>query len=192
MRALRNPSAAFETVMAIARGRFYKTWLPIRGIRFTAGRNFKVFGKLVVRGPGRVIFGNDVVVSMEVTPFTYAADAVLRVGNHVFLNGTRFGCVQRVEIGDDCILAQCRVMDTNFHSTRADRWNPEAPVRVKPVILERNVWVATDAGLLPGTVIGENSVVGFGAVCSGSYPANTLIAGNPATVQRDIEPAPAS
>ena len=143
-----------------------------------------------VSGLGHVIFGDDVTVGMHVTPFTHAADALLRVGNHCFLNGTRFGCAQLIEIGDDCILAQSRIMDSNFHSTRADRWSPDAPIRVQPVCLARNVWVAADAGILPGTSIGENSVVGFAAVCSGVYPANVLIAGNPGRVVREIEPAP--
>lgn len=165
-------------------------WLPLRGIRFSAGRNLKVYGTLKVRGPGRVIFGDNVVVGMLVTPFTHDKDAVLQVGNHCFIHGARFGCASSISVGDDCILAECRVMDSNFHSTRADRWNPKAPIRIKPVRIERNVWIAGEVGILPGTTIGENSVVGFGAVCSGVYPANMLIAGNPAVPIRPIEPAP--
>lgn len=190
LRALRNPTAVLDLVLALAKGHFCKVWLPLRGIRFSAGRNLKVFGTLKVRGPGRVIFGDNVVVGMLVTPFTHDRDAVLQVGNHCFLNGVRFGCAKSIFVGDDCILAESRVMDSNFHSTRADRWNPDAPVRIKPVRIERNVWVAAEAGILPGTTIGENSVVGFGAVCSGAYPANMLISGNPAVPIRPIEPAP--
>ncbi len=73
-------------------------------------------------------------------------------------------------------------MDTDFHSVGVDRHDPTAPIRVAPVILEDNVWVAAQAGILPGTSIGANSVVGFGAVCAGVYPGNFVIAGNPAKV----------
>jgi maltose O-acetyltransferase len=48
------------------------------------------------------------------------------------------------------------------------------------------VWIGAHAGILPGTRIGKNSVVGFGAVCSGEFPANVIIAGNPARVLRAI------
>ena len=59
-------------------------------------------------------------------------------------------------------------------------------MRTEPIILEENVWIGAAAGLLPGTRIGRNSVVGFGAVCSGDYPANAIIAGNPARVVREL------
>jgi hypothetical protein len=185
-RAIRQPGQAMSVVIALGRGMFYKFWFPLRGIRFTAGRNFRAFGRLKLNGPGTVVFGNDVTVGMLVTPFTHHEQAVITIGDHCFLNGVRLGCALRIDIGADCILAESRIMDTNFHSTRADRWNPAAPVKTVPVIVHRNVWIAADAGILPGTEIGENSVVGLGAICSGKFPANALIAGNPAVVVKTL------
>lgn len=185
-RAIRHPIAALRVLVALCKGWLLKVWYPLRGIRFSAGPNLRVFGTLTVRGPGVVEFGRDVVVEMHVTAFTHDRQATIRVENHCFLNGVRFGCQQLIEIGAFSILADCRIMDTSFHSTREDRWSPDAPVTVRPVRISRNVWIAAQAGLLPGTEIGENSVVGFGAVCSGAYPPNTLIAGNPARVVRAI------
>jgi acetyltransferase-like isoleucine patch superfamily enzyme len=78
-------------------------------------------------------------------------------------------------------------MDTDFHSIRADRRSREAPVRVAPVRIEENVWVGAAAAILPDTTIGTNSVVGFGAVCMGRYPADKVIIGNPA---RAVLPLP--
>jgi acetyltransferase-like isoleucine patch superfamily enzyme len=186
--ALKDPGKAVRVIVELLRGRWYKLWLPLRGIRFSAGRNFRVSGSLAVRGPGRIVFGDDVTIGMRVTPWTYAAEATIDVGSRVFLNGTRFGCLQRIEIGSDCILGESHVFDTNFHSTSADRHDPTAPVRTAPVTLGANVWVGAQAGLLPGTSVGENSVVGFGAVLSGTYPANVILAGNPARAVGEVTP----
>jgi maltose O-acetyltransferase len=161
------------------------------GRRFRAGRNFRVEGRLIVRGPGRVEFGDDVTIGMTVTPWTYHPDALISIGHRAYLNGTSFGCRQRIEIGADAILANARIMDTDFHSTHRERHTADAPIRVAPVVLEENVWVAAQAGLLPGTRIGRNSVVGFGAVCSGDYPADTIIGGNPARPLKPIPESPA-
>jgi acetyltransferase-like isoleucine patch superfamily enzyme len=49
-----------------------------------------------------------------------------------------------------------------------------------------NVWVAAGAILLPGTNVGENSVIGAAAVCMRSFPANKVILGNPAKVAMPI------
>lgn len=182
----RDPGAAWSLAKALLRGWWYKVWYPARGIRFSAGSGFRVTGRLVIRGPGRVQFGDRVRVGMTVTPWTYSPDAVIEVGDDSYLNGTRFGCASAIRIGHRCILAEVNVLDTNFHSTRADRHDPAAPVRVAPVTLDDNVWVAANAGILPGTRIGRNSVVGFGAVVSGDFPANVIIAGNPASVVKSI------
>ena len=192
VRGLREPGHAARVVMVLARGWRYKLWYRLRGARFSAGRNFRVSGRIRLRGPGRVVIGDNVHVDGVVTPWTYSADAVISIGSDSYVNGTRFGCQREITIGPRAILAHARLMDTNFHSTHVDRHNPDAPVRVAPVRLGENVWVAGNAGLLPGTTIGSNSVVGFGAVCSGEYPPNVIIAGNPACVVRPVtgsEPA---
>ena len=123
---------------------------------------------------------------MTVTPWTYASDSLISVGNDSFINGTSFGCYREIRVGERAILGQARIMDSDFHSIEIDRHRPDAPVRVAPVILEDNVWIGAQAGILPGTRIGQNSVVGFGAVCAGVFPANVVIAGNPAKVIRTL------
>ena len=57
----------------------------------------------------------------------------------------------------------------------------------KPIVIEDNVWLGGGAILLPGVRVGRNAVVGAGAVVTRSVPANTVVAGNPARVIREIE-----
>ena len=181
-RALREPRVASREARAILKGLWCRVWYPLRRVRFRAGRNLRISGRLIIRGPGTVVFGDNVRVGMTVTPWTYAADAVITIGSDSFINGTSFGCQREIRVGARAILGRASIMDTDFHSVGVDRHRPDAPVRVAPVILGDNVWVAAQAGLLPGTRIGENSVVGFGAICAGVFPDNAVIAGNPAKV----------
>ena len=185
-RALRDPRRAWSAGWSSLRGWWYKLSYPARGIRFSAGKRFRVTGRLIVRGPGEVRFGDRVRVGMTVTPWTHAPGARIEVGDDTFLNGTRFGCAESIRIGRRCIVADASILDTNFHSTRADRHDPAAPVRIAPVVLADNVWVAASAGILPGTQVGENSVVSFGAIVSGTFPADVIIGGNPAGIVRPI------
>lgn len=184
--ATRSPAKAFSVLIALAKGYWCRLSCRFRGIRFESGRNLRVYGHLSIKGPGCVRFGSDIVVDMTVTPWTYRADAVIEVGDGTFLNGTQFGCARSIVVGPRSILARASLMDTNFHSISINRHDAEAPVKVAPVRLGSNVWVAAQVGILPGTTIGDNSVVGFGAVCSGDYPANVLIAASPATVVRQL------
>jgi len=172
--------------MELLRGRLFLVGCRLRGVRVEGGRGLRIAGRLVARGRGRLVLGRDVRIGMTVTPWTHETDAVIRIGSNAFLNGTRLGCAREITIGDDCIIADARIMDTDFHSLRADRHDPGAPVRVKPVRIGNNVFIGAQVGILPGTEVGANSVVGFGAVCSGTYPSDVLITGNPAAVAHSI------
>jgi acetyltransferase-like isoleucine patch superfamily enzyme len=180
--ALREPGVAIREGRAILKGLRCRAWCRLRGLRLKAGRNLRIDGRLILRGPGAVVLGDNVRIGMTVTPWTYAPDAVITIGDDSFVNGTSFACAREIRIGHRAILGRSSIMDTDFHSVRIDRHDPAAPIRVAPVILGDNVWIAAQAGILPGTRIGANSVVGFGAVCAGVFPDNVVIAGNPAKV----------
>ena len=52
----------------------------------------------------------------------------------------------------------------------------------------KGVWIGSGVIILGPCTIGDNSVVGAGSVVlSGEYPADTLIAGNPAKVKKTIQ-----
>jgi acetyltransferase-like isoleucine patch superfamily enzyme len=185
-RAMREPRVAIREGRALLKGLWCRTWCALRGVRFRAGRNLRIDGRLVIRGPGTVILGDNVRIGMTVTPWTYSPDAVISIGSDSFINGTSFGCQLEIRIGARAIIGRASIMDTDFHSVEIDRHRIDAPVRVASVILADNVWVGAQAGILPGTRIGQNSVVGFGAVCAGEFPADAVIAGNPAKVVRTL------
>lgn len=50
-----------------------------------------------------------------------------------------------------------------------------------------NVFIGMNTTILMGTHIGNNSIVGAGSICSGFYPDNSVIAGNPAKVVKSID-----
>lgn len=189
-KAAAHPRVALGEGRAVCKAMLFRLLCKLTGRRFRAGRNFRIEGRLILQGPGEVVIGDNVRIAMTVTPWTYSPEARIEIGNDSYVNGTSFGCRKLIQIGPRAILARCHIMDTNFHSLSADRHSPAAPVKTESVVLEENVWVASNAGLLPGTKIGRNSVVGFGAVCTGEFPSDVLIAGNPAKVIRRIDERP--
>lgn len=58
----------------------------------------------------------------------------------------------------------------------------------EPVYIGKNVWIASNVTVLPGVHIGDNSVIGAGAVVTKDIPANVLAVGTPAKVLRKIGP----
>ena len=158
------------------------------------GRRFRVIGRLDIQGPGTTIFGDDCIVvgsrMAPVTPYTHLPEAVLQFGNRVVLNGTRFGCQQRIEVGEGCLLADARIMDTDFHALDAHgkhRWQTSGVA--KPVIIGPNAWVCSGAMILKGVAVGANSVIAAGAVVTKDVPPYSVVAGNPALVVKRLAKA---
>ena len=185
-KAVADPARALGIALAFLRGRIFLMRCRLLGRRVSGGKGLRISGTLVWSGPGTLVLGDYVHVGGKVIPATFSREAVIEIGAYTFLNGTRFGCAQRITIGTWCLVGCARIMDTDFHSVQANRHDPAAPVRVAPVEIGDNAWIGAFSGILPGTKIGQNSVVGYGAVCVGEYPRDVVVAGNPARVLRSL------
>src|SRR3569832_2167793 len=60
----------------------------------------------------------------------------------------------------------------------------------RPIIIEDNVWVCSNATILKGVTLGEGSVVATHAVVTADVPPYTVAAGNPARVVKRLRPLP--
>ncbi|CAE19711.1 possible acetyltransferase [Prochlorococcus marinus subsp. pastoris str. CCMP1986] len=58
---------------------------------------------------------------------------------------------------------------------------------IKSVFIGKNVFIGAKAIILPGTHLEEGCYVAAGAVVSGKFKKNCLIAGNPAIIKRSIK-----
>lgn len=197
-RAWRNPTGALRRSVSLAWGAYYRAKFRVLGQRVVTGRFFEVIGGLEIRGPGTVIFGDYCRVrSTRLAPttlYTHSVEAVIKFGDRVLLTGTRLGCEQRIEVGDNSGLSDARIMDTDFHALEVydqPRYNTRGVS--KPVVLGRNVWICAGAMVLKGVRIGDNSVVAAAAVVARNVPPNVVVFGNPARVIWRLKgPPPAS
>jgi acetyltransferase-like isoleucine patch superfamily enzyme len=164
-----------------------------RGSGLSVGRRVIANHRLIVKGPGTVRIGDRANVfafgaGRRTRLVVHAPDALIRIGPNVRINGAELHAARSIEIGANCIIGQAFITDTDGHSVRWDRrTNHAAPVTVAPVVLERDVWIARDAAILPGVRVGAGSVVAYGAVVVDDVPAIVLVAGNPARVVRKLD-----
>ncbi|RPF52293.1 2,3,4,5-tetrahydropyridine-2,6-dicarboxylate N-acetyltransferase [Aquisalibacillus elongatus] len=61
------------------------------------------------------------------------------------------------------------------------------PPSAKPVMVEDGVVIGANAVILEGVTVGEGSVVAAGAIVTEDVPPNTVVAGTPAKVVKEID-----
>lgn len=106
--------------------------------------------------------------------------------NVLIMNGVRISSASSITIGDGCMLANhAYLTDADWHDIH-DRTS--APGGTAPIVLERGAWIGDSAIVCKGVRIGENSIVGAGAVVTRNVPANVIVAGNPARVVKKLDP----
>jgi len=133
-----------------------------------------------------VVTARDRKVSLSTWQFETHQGHITLGDNCLLCPGVRLDSASAIEIGDNCMLAAgAYVTDADWHDIY-DRTRPVGQTR--PVNLHKNVWVGDGAVVCKGVSIGENSVIGAGAVVASDIPANVIAAGNPARVVKSLDP----
>lgn len=120
-----------------------------------------------------------------IPPFYSACGVDIRVGRNVFVNqNCTFYDLGGLDIGDDVMIGPNVSLITTGHPIAPSRRRDG--VIAKPIVIERNVWIAAGVTIIGGVTIGENSVIAAGSVVTKDVPSNVLVGGNPARVIRSI------
>ena len=121
---------------------------------------------IMARAGGKVVLEDDV----RMSGVTIYARESIRIGKHTSIGGN------------------VKIFDHDFHPIDPQERleHPNSGMKTKPVEIGENVFIGTNAIILKGSTIGNNCVIGAGAVVSGTYEDNCVIVGNPAKVIRKL------
>lgn len=163
--------------------RLRRRLLTLRYSNLQIGYGTVIIGKFLLSGRGTVEIGDQ----CRLVDVKVIVDGHLIIGNNGFLNGTSIVCKQSVLIGDECLLSDAYVTDTDFHNIEPElRRAPLGPKATRPVSIGRNVWIGDRGIILKGSVIGDDSVIGSNSVVRGTIKPRALCIGNPAIVVKDL------
>ena len=116
----------------------------------------------------------------------------IKIGNNVIFNtDIHIGCINSIEIGDNCLFAS-RIYITDHHHGDTTPGMIALPPSKRPLVskgavkLENNVWIGEGVAIMPGVTIGENSIIGTNAVVTKDIPKNSVAAGIPAKVIKTL------
>lgn len=88
---------------------------------------------------------------------------------------------ERMLAGDLYIADDPQLAAESRRAMRLTEWEA-----AEPISIHDNVWLGGGAVVLAGVTVGENTVVGAGAVVTKDLPADVVAVGNPARVVRHL------
>lgn len=119
------------------------------------------------------------------TQLTVVKGARLTIGDDVMINaGVGIAANVEINIGNNVMIGpRTSIFDSSYH--RIDSLD-DGSQTAKRIIIQDNAWIGTGSLILPGVTIGRNAVIAAGSTVTIDVPDNTLVAGVPARVIREL------
>lgn len=139
---------------------FYKLrYLICKNVLKECGRNVVIKNKCYFGDGSRLIVGNYSQLGQ----------------NSRFAGSVTIG--SSVMMGPDVVIM---AVTHDISDTSRTMIHTDNPSIESPVLIGNNVWIGTRVIIMPGVHIGDNSIVGAGAVVTKSFGPNSVIGGVPA------------
>ena len=148
-------------------------------------RFVKVFGANVSIGNFPTIIGEQDAL-IQLTSWDVGEwEGEIDIGDYALISpGVRILAAKRVSIGDACMFGHgAYITDSDWHGIY-DR--TEVVGSPKEVVLEK-MFGSETAIVCKGVTIGENSIIGAGSVVTKDVPKNSVYAGNPAKLVKELD-----
>jgi acetyltransferase-like isoleucine patch superfamily enzyme len=139
-----------------------------------SSRSYSIFHQLSQCGMNTII--DDGVIANR--PENITIGSRVFIGKRVILDA--YG---KINIGDDCsIAADCKIISGNHNFEDINTLINKQGYKISEVSIGDNVWLGFNVLIMPGVNIGSGSIIGAGSIVTKSFPKNSIIAGNPASL----------
>ncbi len=180
---------------------WFKLFLKVEGVKY--GKKLLLKGVPIIfnKGGASLEIGNNVIIKSSFLSnliglysrsiiVTRTPEAVIKIGDNVGISGATIYARKYIEIGENTLIGgNVKILDNDFHPTEIEARiaDDKSKIGTRPVIIGKNCFIGCNAIILKGARLGDGCIVGAGAVVTGEYEDNCVIAGNPAKVVKKLD-----
>ena len=176
-----------KVLIAAVRGSLFKLKCRLVRKNVVIGAGLKIYCKLEIKGAGQVSIGHNCVVSRingdsrhYVTLYTHDPEAVISIGDNAMLFAARISSKFEIKIGNDFLIEEAGIMDTDFHTLSPDRSPPPEIKEKCRIVIGDRVSIGARSVVCKGVSLGDDVVVWPGSVVKKTVPSGIEVCGNPA------------
>lgn len=111
------------------------------------------------------------------------------IGKNCKISSHTFIC-EGVTIEDEVFVGHnvAFINDSFPRATTGDgKLQTEADWKVEPTLVKKGASIGSGSTILANVTIGENAIIGAGSVVTKDVPPDTIVAGNPARIKRQVK-----
>jgi acetyltransferase-like isoleucine patch superfamily enzyme len=181
---------------------WFKAFLKLNKV--TYGKKLTLNGVPVIfnKGGAKLTIGDNVTIKSSFLSnlvglysrtiiVTRTPEAEIHIGDNVGISGATIYARKGVKIGDNTLIGgNAKILDNDFHpiDVEARIKDDKSQIKARAIEIGKNCFIGCNSIILKGTVLGDNCIVGAGAVVSGKFPDNSVIGGNPAKIISSLKP----
>ena len=180
---------------------WYKILLKIMKVKYDKKLLLKGIPLIINQNGAEMIMGENVTIKSSFLSnlvglysrtiiVTRTKDSKIIIGNNVGISGATIYSRKSIEIGDNTLIGgNTKILDNDFHPIEIEARNKDIKEKIlaKPIKIGKNCFIGCNSIILKGTELGDGCIVGAGAVVSGKFEPNSVIAGNPAKAIKKVE-----
>lgn len=158
------------------------------------GSNFRLRGckYINVGKAARIMDGCWIEAVSEYDGVTF--EPKILIGNYFSVsNHLHIAAINQIIIGNNCLIGSgVTIIDHNHGNYEDNKWLIHSPAQrvlysSGGIEIGDNCWIADKVVILPNTTIGEDSVIGAGAIVQGKIPPRSIIYGSKSNVVRSVQ-----
>ena len=174
--------------LAWFRGYLYRATCRLFRRNIEIGQGLRIYKRLSIVGKGTVVLGKNCLIegalgdsSQFVTLYTHSESAIIRIGDDAALYAARISAKYEIIVGNDVLIEQAGLLDTDFHSIDKSRRPPEGETRERcRIVVGDRVSIGARSFITRGVKIEDDVVVVPGSVVTSQIRAGSFVGGNPA------------
>lgn len=174
--------------IAIVRGKIFSYLCKHFRKNIRIGKGLRMYKKVRIRGKGKINIGKNCVVdgiigdkSQYVCIDTLNPRAIITIGDNVHLYAARIMSKFQLTIGDDVLIEESGIIDTDFHSIDRSRSTPTDENSDKcQVNIGNRVCIGSRSFITKGLTIGDDVIIAPASMVRTSIKSGSFVFGNPA------------
>jgi acetyltransferase-like isoleucine patch superfamily enzyme len=157
----------------------------LRALCKRVGNDLQVGTGVILKHPETMEFGDCVFIGSQ-TMIQGRFDGTCRIGNHVWIGPQAYFDARNLTLEDYVGWGPgAKVLGSAHTGAPVEQPIISTSLLIRPVTICAGADIGMNASILPGVVVGPNSIVGAGAVVTRDVPEYAIAAGVPARVIRD-------